>query len=274
MMKTAAVLSACLITASVLAAQDPRAPTQPDILLSIKANTGPNQGMSITNRPGGVMVMVNGTITSIFSSAYPSPVRQIVNAPEWLSTERYDVTARVEGNPTREERLELWRRAFAERMKLSAHYEQRETPTYALVLARPDGRLGPNLRRTVDCAALAAEGRARGAAPPPPAGTGTPIGDCWGGKFGMGRIESGGTLISVLVQSLSGALGRVTFDKTGLEGYYAFTLDYAPARLDGASDVRPDIFTALREQLGLKVEPTTSMLEHVVIDHIERPTPD
>lgn len=266
------VLTLVLLTAGVTAqTQDPPALD----VVSIKRNTSRSGGMSMSSRPGGVSVMINGPISSIFGRAYPSDSRDIINAPDWLSTERYDVTARVTGNPTQEQRLELWRALFAERMKLKAHYETREFPTYALILARSDGRLGPRMQRTVDCAALSAANRADGATPPAPAITAVGVPQC-GMRMGRDRLESGGILLASFADSISSAAGRTVFDKTGLEGFYEFTLEYAPQRLGagGAPDERPDIFTALQEQLGLRLEPTRTAIQVPVIDHIERPTPD
>lgn len=91
------------------------------------------------------------------------------------------------------------------------------------------------------------------------------------------RNTSGGTSMQVRTPLLSGQAGRVVVDETGLDGYYAFTLSYAQqpaAAADNAPGDRPSLFTALSEQLGLKLEAQRSPVETLVIDRIERPTED
>jgi uncharacterized protein (TIGR03435 family) len=99
-----------------------------------------------------------------------------------------------------------------------------------------------------------------------------------GSLFLEGRMMTGGMLLSALARSLGGSIvNRLVDDRTGLDSYYAFTLTYAPQRRPGtdgsaATDDAPSIFTALQEQLGLKLEPARRPVQTVVIDHIEAPT--
>jgi uncharacterized protein (TIGR03435 family) len=125
-----------------------------------------------------------------------------------------------------------------------------------------------------DCAALAAATPVVSRPTPPSADE--VMATC-GSLFLPGRVFIGGTLLSTFARSLSSSVGRIVEDRTGLQGYYALTLTTAvPARpgADAAPDVgnAPSIFTALEEQLGLKLEPATKPLQTVVIDHIEPPT--
>jgi uncharacterized protein (TIGR03435 family) len=166
---------------------------------------------------------------------------------------------------------------FANRMKLVAHIEERETKTYSLVIARADGRLGPALKKsTLDCAAIASQA---------PASVGAP--DDFTTRCGMrgsyGSIVSGGMLIDNLARNIQGRIGGPVSNKTGLEGYYAFTLKFAeqgppvagtaPFVAANPSD-DPDFFTALQEQLGLKLLSDKGTVPYFIIDHIERPTPN
>jgi uncharacterized protein (TIGR03435 family) len=273
-MKTTLAALLVILGGGMLTAQEPVVVAPAFDVVVLKRNTSGDNSMSAGSRPGGVYTMVNGPISSIFGNAYRTPSNEIVGAPGWFTTERYDVTARIVGNPTPEQRQLLWRELFAERMKLQAHYDTREQPTYALVLARSDGRLGPNLRRSAtDCAARTEAGRRGEQLPPAPqAANGMPA--C-SSRFGPGSILSGGQTMVRIAQSISGLAGRFTVDRTGLSGDYEFTLEYASARPgDTSAADEPNIFTALQEQLGLKLEPTRGPVEIVVIDHIERPIVD
>jgi uncharacterized protein (TIGR03435 family) len=94
-------------------------------------------------------------------------------------------------------------------------------------------------------------------------------------KVGTGSYVSGGVAMPQLARGIRNVAGRMIIDKTGLDGFYEFSLEWAPAgppAPDAPADNRPNIFTALQEQLGLKLEPSTTRVPVVVIDRIERPT--
>jgi uncharacterized protein (TIGR03435 family) len=165
------------------------------------------------------------------------------------------------------------RAMFADRMKLQAHVEQRERDTFALVVARSDGKLGPQLKpSTLDCGP-----RPPGTPPPePPASFSTDdaAARC-GGLFGRGLIVSGGIALDSLAFSLAGLAGRLVDNRTGLQGFYALKLQFVEPGAPGAAsldDNLPDFFTALQEQLGLKLQPEKTIVPIFVVDHIERPT--
>jgi uncharacterized protein (TIGR03435 family) len=239
----------------------------------IKRNTSGDDSMSAGSRPGGSYVMVNGSMRTLFGNAYPSQSGEIINMPDWFQTERYDLTARMIGNPTLEQRQALWRELFTERMKLKVHYEDREQPTYDLVLARADGRLGPNIKPSqVDCAARSAAAGRGETLPPLPA---IPPGGApaCGMMSGPDGVRAGGTTLAGLARSIPA--GRLVIDKTGLNGSYDLTLEFSSRRgPDAATDDRPTIFTALQEQLGLKLEPSRNPVQFAVIDSVERPIVD
>jgi uncharacterized protein (TIGR03435 family) len=246
-------------------------------VVSIKRSDPDARGGSMRRLPDGTLIMVNQPIRSIIFSGGPAPAREVVGLPDWAETDRYDVTTKPPAGSTPEQRAEMMRTMFAERMKLVAHVEDRERDTFALVLARSDGRLGPQLKKsTLDCTP-----RPPGSAPPPPPpdlfDTQSAMQRC-GGLFGQGSIVSGGISMDRLVGSLVGIAGRQVNNRTGLQGDYAFTLTFSTPRTPGTSreapepDDAPEFFTALREQLGLKLEPEKTMVPVLVIDHIERPT--
>jgi uncharacterized protein (TIGR03435 family) len=159
-------------------------------------------------------------------------------------------------------------------MNLMAHVEEREQTTFALVLARSDGRLGPELKpSTLDCTPRPAGSPP--SPPPPPAEPDKPAdysARC-GGMFGGGVI-TGTMTLDMLVPSLSSQAGGLVNNRTGLQGTYTFTLKYSTGDALAPSDPAgpPEFRTALREQLGLKLEPEKTMVPVLVIDRIERPT--
>jgi uncharacterized protein (TIGR03435 family) len=244
---------------------------------SIKRNTSGDRGNSMRSMPDGTEVMVNSPIRSFIGAAYLSESGQYVGLPDWAQNERYDVTVKAPAGTTREQERQMWRALFSERMKLVAHEETTEQPIYNLIVARPDGRLGPKLKPSAhDCIAESAAARQRGG-PPAPLTTDADFLDSCGMRMGAGRIISGGITIQNFIFSLRGLAGRVVRDKTGLAGFYQMDFTYAEptqAANGGAADPNdaPSVFTALQEQLGLKLEPDKMPLQFVVIDHIERPT--
>lgn len=266
------ILVAFLIIAPILPAigQDQAAPSY--VASPIRRNADASN-RSTGFRPGGFF-MNGGTIRQIFQIAYPSQAQDPIGAPEWMLTERYDMTVRFDGTPTPEQNAAIFREIFADQLKLRAHYETRDAPTYTMVLARADGRLPPAVRRLeVDCDSLMAAAR-RGESVPalPPSASGAPA--C-GDQFGNGSITSGGMRMDRLAGAIRNVAGRLIIDKTGLVGFYEFSLEWAPQRppsSDAPADTRPNIFTAIQEQLGLKLEASTSPVQVVVIDHIERPS--
>jgi uncharacterized protein (TIGR03435 family) len=246
-------------------------------VVSIKPTPRDTAGGSFGTRPGGGVVTVNMPMRSLIGLAYQlANTNNIEGAPDWFNRDGFDVNAKYAGKPTPEQTREAWRAVFAERFKLKARLETRDVPAYALVLARPEQGVPRGLTRiSTDCAALAAA-RQRGETPPelPLTPGGQP--PC-GGRFGPGGlIASNGMSMARLAQSIQGGTGRIWIDKTGLTGDYEFTLKYSTPRPGAAPDLDapPEIFTALQEQLGLKLEPTQSRTDYLIIEHIERPTPD
>jgi uncharacterized protein (TIGR03435 family) len=245
-------------------------------VVSIKPHKyDPVAGGGMRTGPDGSFTMTSQPIASIMAAASPVPVspRDVIGLPEWAHTEHYDIIAKPApgSNPTREQRAEMMRNMLIERMKVAGHIEEQEQTTFALVVARSDGRLGPELRKsTIDCSPPS---RPDGAPPTPPS---TP-GRC-GMRMGQGTIEATGVTLDRLVPSLSGLAGGRVNNRTGLDGGFDLTLHFAPPRLNpdpsAPIDDAPQFVTALQEQLGLKLMPEKSRVKIFVIDHIERPTPN
>jgi len=274
-----------LSMAATASAQSPA--TQNFDVVSIKKSESTTQGGGMRSRPDGGMTMTNQPIRSILLSASPVQTREVIGLPDWANTERYDVTVKPPEGATREQVREMWRAMFADRMKLTAHVEQRERDVYSMVLAHADGRLGPELKKsTLDCGPRPA-GSPPPPPPPPPSGPPSPkdfVNRC-GMMMGPSVIVSGGMPMNNLAASLYGMVGGEVENQTGLEGFYAFTLTFSRQRTGaapleatvnaaaaGASEDLPDVFTALQEQLGLKLVRGKKMMPVFVVDHIERPT--
>ena len=284
------VAAVMLVAASQAFAQTPPGPTFE--VVSIRPHTtDPNSG-SWQQRPDGGYVMVNGSIRRLIATAYPtSSPTGIVGLPSWAESERYDVTATatLSAPPTPDERREMMRAMLADRFQLRVHYESREEPAFALVLARGDGRLGPEMKPAeTDCEAqVAAErerveaARAAGVPPAPPRFT-PPAPDAPPVPCTLrmiGEVMDGDVTLETLARMLRPSAGRPIVDQTGLTGYYHIVLRYdqlasirGPATAASEPGDAVSIFTALPEQLGLKLEPTRATLDVVVIDSIERPS--
>ena len=265
------LVAAVVLTLPVLA-QEPRFE-----VASIKRNN--SGGLSMTNASSpGRFVMLNAPTRSLIAVAYPLPSGEVIGGPDWLTSERYDVNATAGHLATRDELTAMLRSLLADRFRLVAHTDKRVRPTYALMLARPDGRLGPDMHRTdVDCEAirLANEGAVRGTnRPPPPASNGAPV--CGMRQDAGGPFRAGGVPMQLLATMLARSAGRPVVNKTGLTGNYEITLNFsaAPTGPDASRDDRPTIFTAVREQLGLRLDAEENPLDVLVIDAIERPSPD
>ena len=171
-------------------------------------------------QPGGRYVMTNGPTRLLINLAYPTQTNEIVNAPDWVTYENYDVEAVATPAATDGQMAAMMRATLAERFKLVAHYENRQRLVYTLLLARQDGKLGPNIQRSVNCA-----GDAVKTPPKPPAPDGT-LAACTA-RVTRGSIEASGFSMEALASNLAGPAGRVVLDRTGLTGDYDFTLRYS-----------------------------------------------
>jgi uncharacterized protein (TIGR03435 family) len=258
------VLTIVAVTAagSTLLAQNPALVGAQFDVVSIKLNaSGPMAGSGGRELPDGSRIFTNRPIATIVAAAAPEPVFEVLGLPDWTKTERYDIQAKPvpDSHPTREQRAEMMRNLLLDRLKLVAHVEERTRDGFALILVRGDGRLGPELKRSsLDC--LGADGPR-----------------C-GGRMRPGVIERTGVLLEAFAGTLAGFAGGPVTNRTGLTGFYDLTLHFAERNLNADPNAPPDdapsIFTALQEQLGLKLVPEKTTVKVFVIDHIERPTPN
>jgi uncharacterized protein (TIGR03435 family) len=216
-------------------------------------------------------------VSFLIRQAYGVQPWQVVDAPDWIARERYDVVAKLRdlhGLPFPAFGDTL-RALLAQSFDMRGHYEQREQSTYALRVARTDGQLGPHLHRyPVDCEAYISAGPASvlAAQAPQPSDGARPCTSV----YERGEIVSGGMTMAILATTVGDLVGRVVIDETGLPGYYEMTLRY-PARRPSpmtpeplAADT-PSVLSALQEQLGLTLESQRRQIDVLVIDRIRRP---
>jgi uncharacterized protein (TIGR03435 family) len=249
--------------------------------------------------------MTNIPVTTLIARAYsPAIPIEMIGLPGWARTERYDVSATSTlARATPGDRIAMLRSMLADRFKLVVHVENREQPVYDLVLARRDGRLGSGITPLdIDCDAQIAATRtaaeaARDAgtppppplrpdfnAPPPPCmlrTIGALLRDRQGDRLGrLGDLLEGDTTMANLAMALRVSAGRFVVNKTGLPGSYRVRMNFdstavrrGPEAAASAPDA-PSVFTAVQEQLGLKLESSRASLETLVIDRLEPPTED
>ena len=239
------VALALAITSAPLSAQTPRPSFD---VASIKRNIdGPGNSGS-TNLPGGRISFTNRPLRAIIRSAYGSIDMEVIGGPDWLDNDRWNILATApSGGPADAPWREMLTSLLEDRFKLHAHVEQRERPIYAMVFARSDRRLGEKLHAT-EC-------------------TGQLCGNTSGNTQGIasGTLTGRARTMEDIGRSVSNYAERRVFDRTGLDGKYDFELTWS-------QDV--SIFTAIQEQLGLKLEAQRAPVDVVVIDSVERPVED
>lgn len=218
-------------------------------VVSIKPSAG-NGPFGMEPLPGKFRA-TNMPIRILVELAYGTQDYQMSGMLDWMANEKYDIVAEAGRIITNDERRLMIQSMLADRFRLAIHKETREMQVYALVAPKN----GPKLRPTDKT-----EGRS-------------------GVLWNAGRITGTRATVPQLVDMLSRVFGRPVLDKTGLEGQYDFTLEYEfPLRASvedpgaRAQPTAPSIFTALQEQLGLKLESQKGTGDVYVIDHVERPS--
>jgi uncharacterized protein (TIGR03435 family) len=229
--------------------------------VSIRPDKSGLQERTIHLAPGELKV-TNETLQMLIRHAYQVEADQIHGGPDWLTSERFDIRAKVDKSVVENlqslapEQADLEQRRMmqvllADRFKLAAHRDTRSVPTYDLVLAENGPRLQPSMpgdaaqRRVIEVA--------------------------------NGHITGREVPIVTLASLLSDQLGQTVVDKTGLTSHYDVVLQW-PASAEGqGSDVSSEspnaaISSVLEEQLGLKLEPHQAPLEILIIDHVEKPS--
>jgi uncharacterized protein (TIGR03435 family) len=211
-------------------------------------------------RGADTFVGKNYTLKLLIAAAYDLNPREISGGDAWVDSDRYDILARTPGAsmPTHEEQMRMLRNLLADRFKLSIHREQKVFSIYELHVDRSGQKLKPSTA----------------AADVPPA----LISTVYPHHILMpARNASMADFVSVLQRAV---VDRPVVDKTGLQGRYDFDLQWAPDETQFGGEVpvapanaaSPPFFTAIREQLGLRLVATRGQAEALVIDHAERPS--
>lgn len=194
-------------------------------------------------------------LKSVIANAYEVRIFQIEGDPAWLTSERFDIIARGrEGTPDRL-RPAMLRTLLAERFKLAVHFETREQQVYALVLARSDGRLGAQLKAS---AAATGSGSLQSSV-----------------VDGVARINGTRVLMDSFALVLSSSVfSRRVINRTALGGEFDLDLRFTSDSSTAAAPEFPSIFTAVQEQLGLRLVAERAPVPVLVIDSVQHPTPD
>jgi uncharacterized protein (TIGR03435 family) len=245
----------CSVTVS-LAAQQPAAPKFE--VASIRQNVSGRSSSSV-NSEGETFTATSRWLVELIQWAYETTAPQIVGGPDWVRSDRFDIVAKMAAGANRDQIDLMLRTLLEDRFNLRVRNEKREMAIFELALANKDGRVGPNLH---DCSKLDEKEANRNRQ-----FTGPPGGNVAAGGCGpMSRVAS----------LAAGQVQGIVHDKTGLSGNWRFNVSYGPDLPDPASanPNLPSFVTALREQLGLKLERARALVDVVVIDSVDRPTPD
>lgn len=240
---------------------------------SVKRRTEPGGGF-MGRQPGGRFTAQGVSLKDLIVFSYEVQPYQIVDGPRWIDAERWDVTATgAPGTPA--DVLVALQGLLANRFSLVVRRDKRELPVYALVSARSDGQLGPRLKPSaIDCAVVQKEALKTGVIPPQAK-------QSCNAQGRVGSIQIGGSPLSVFAAMLSTRLQRTVVDRTALAGPFDLTLTYTPEPSQIAQGVLspgqeptfdpngPSIFTAVQEQLGLKLEATRAPVDVLVVDRAE-----
>jgi uncharacterized protein (TIGR03435 family) len=264
----ALTLVVCL-NATALRAQDAPLPTFD--VASVKQETSGEQPTNNWQRSPGRIDYQNSQILQLIRAAFGDFSLRVDGFPAWTRDERYDIDVRFPADTPGDTLTLMLRELLTTRFKMVARIETRQTPIYALVMTRSDRSLGPKLQPADPACAPNAFN--------PPAQCQPRI-SVPGGTLMFPYNDMAG--LARTLTTMQGFLGRPVVDHTGLTGFFRIDLQFAPppapaqpgAAPAAVESSLPSIFTALPEQLGLRLEATTGPVPFIVIDSIERPTPD
>jgi uncharacterized protein (TIGR03435 family) len=260
----ATVLMAVACSVSLCAQELPRPlatdgrPLEFDVV-SVRPNHSGAVEMNILSPPNGDgLTITNMPLENIIGWAYGITIRnQVAGMPDWAKNECFDITAKVANEDLavfrRVEdpvvRVSMLQKVLVDRFKMRSHYETRQLAGYELVVGKGGSKL------TEVESPIGPDGVKNGG----------------GRRVRPGDYESFGMWMLPFVRQLMQELGCVVVDKTGLTGHYNFTLKWTPEGTEATDASGPSIFTAVQEQLGLKLEPAKVLVPVLVVDSIERP---
>ena len=233
---------------------------------SIKPSPPETRFFSMNKLPGGRLRTTGATLGDLLELAYHLESFQITGGPSWLNSARYDISATAKGDAvTAEQQRQMIQNLLADRFKVVVHREIKQLPIYELTVTKSGSKLS---------------GAETGSCPDPP----VPSNPCGGFRISNRSLMTGNKVTVVqLAADLSFLLGRLVVDKTGINGIFDIRLEWTPdpnlGKASGDAEPRPgsdgpSIFTAVQEQLGLKLESRRGPAEILVIDRAEKPSPN
>jgi len=271
----ALVVSATALVEVRALQQQPPQPAPAFEVASVKPNSA-RTGIRGHSFPGDRFEARNVPLRDLIMLGYgesgqPLP-ESLITGPGWIDADRFDISAKVGGASPGTVALKqrMVRTLLADRFKLAAHFDVRDLPAYALTIAKKDGTLGPQLHHAdVDCEAVLATQPGRRER-------------CILYALPSGKLTLRGQTMSAFANALTRILERPVVDRTGLAGGFDGDADFdpqsVPGMLQAAAEDRPkdlpSLDTALQESLGLRLESTRAPVKVLVIDHVERPTPN
>jgi len=222
----------------------------------------------ISGQPGGRFTATNTTLKLLMTIAYGVLDFQILGGPNWINTDRWDIEAKAEEGsippPTGRPDTTLGsmvQSLIEDRFQLRMHRETKEMPVYELFVAKGGVKMKLSADQTLPSFLEPGDPKPRGL-----------IG------VRRGSLEGQGVMLSSFIQVLSQQLGRSIIDKTDLKGLYDITLQWSPELVQGpggltepSDNSRPSFFTAVQEQLGLRLDSAKGPVEVLIIDRAEKP---
>ena len=241
----------------------PMAPdAKPDVEVATIKPTRPGNDEMMFQTRGGTLVTKNLTLGFMMSFAYDLPAGQIAGKPGWMDTDKWDIEAKPDtpGEPNASQLKVMMQKLFAERFGLQVHEEKRKMAAYVLSVSKD----GPKMTKVTDASL------SRGQT-----------------LYPSGVIIGKSLTIAALAETLQNyVFSKPVVDKTGLEGWWDFTLKWTPDDTqfpDAPESIRhpaddanawPPLFTAIQQQLGLKLEAQKADVEVLVVDHVDHPSPN
>ena len=218
--------------------------------------------------PGGRLELSHMNLKELTALAYRLQPFQVSGGPAWVNTEYFNVKTEASRTPSEDQLFLMLQALLAERFSLTAHFETAEQPVYILVAARSGRTRSPGLQVTTEGSCV----RADPAAPPD-------ANACGSVGLGVNHLEAHEVSMARFSEALSRAVERKVIDRTGMTEEFNISLRWLPDEHHAipSSDAitlppdTPSIFTALQEQLGLKLQPGKAAIDLLVIDHAQRP---
>jgi uncharacterized protein (TIGR03435 family) len=238
----AAVFSIALLFIPLCQAQAPAEKPKFEVA-SIKRSAPGQNGMAVSSS-GNRFRATNATVQSLIMNAYPVHSFQIVGGPNWINTDGFDIEAVSEVPLTAESAKQMLQVLLKDRFLMGVHQEMRDMPLYRLVVAKD----GPKVQAAKEDERTGVYGA------------------------GRGRMNFQHVPVSTLADNLALVLDRLVLDQTALAGYYTFKLEWTPDGVVNTDSNAPSLFTALEEQLGLKLESARGPVEVLVIDSASKPS--